>query len=324
MIAMGKTIESLEARLREQDGVVAALTQRLEQAAEQLDRFQRTQGEPVSHIEPASADSRQAQAGTIDDMSRILQQWDAAQPQATLERIECSLEQLHALVQEQSPGHELTQDQAPESSRCVEPEAGPDGSEANPDSEAETSQPDSLANWEQLKAQLFGEQPAAETPTHNQTPDSSNAGPPMTPQSKLEVVEAPPEIDFDTCDQQALHSAISHRDRYTAFLIRKLRITELHPGQFPDWSQLSDVPEDLRSRIDDLRKTLDEHLRLAEVELALERARLSREATRLHTLKLRWNQQMEDQANSENAAQLDTGGQQSASARRWLRFLGPR
>jgi len=251
-------------------------------------------------------------------MSRILERWDAAQPHATLERIETSLEQLHTLVSEQSDSN------GPGSNGCVEPEDSRDCTESNPVSEAEIAQLDPLANWEQLKAQLLSDQPAPEASKHGDPRDPVVAVPSEPPQPSLDVVDAPQAIDVDNSDNQALDSAISHRDRYIAFLIRKLRITELHASQFPDWAKLSNAPDDLRRGIDDLRKTLDEHLRLAEVELALERARLSREATRLHALKLQLNQRINDQAKAENASKMDSGGNLSTSARRWLRFLGSR
>ncbi|MEO1999142.1 MAG: hypothetical protein ABGZ17_28180 [Planctomycetaceae bacterium] len=322
---MGHTIQNLETRLCERDQVVAALTQRLEQAAEQLDRFQRTQRDPATpetaiETESASQVLPFATTATHDDVQRILEQWNAAQPQAALQRIETSLSELHASLRTQ---YATTQAEPAAFDAAFETESIADSELPHA---TESLPSDALAKWEQIKAQLFGEQPR---PVEVSGPVSDSRdvvaaphAPSATPHKALEIVEPPEAIEFDGGDLESLHSAISQRDQYIAFLIRRLRIAEVPTDWATDATRESGVTNEQSSSVTRLHQTLDEHLRLAEVELAMERARLSRESTRLKALNQRLTRQMTALDASANEVVSAETTNESTSTRRWLRFLG--
>src|SRR5579872_4873442 len=72
-------------QLREKEQLVAALTERLEQAAEQLDRLRRTGVDkgrrPLAGGFPAEV--VEDHKHTLEDLKRVIAQWEETQPGAT-------------------------------------------------------------------------------------------------------------------------------------------------------------------------------------------------------------------------------------------------
>ena len=315
---MGKTIESLETRLHEREQVVAELTQRLEQAAEQLERLQRTQGtvSPKRSETDGESDVQLLQIATSAihaDVRQILEFWDVAQPQAKLQRIEDSITELQLAVQTQSIA-------APPPSTTYVSES--DVSEMPHLSHSDATDPapsDALATWEQIKAQLFDDTPLPSEP-HQEEPAhiAASATPSVLLVGDQEIIEAPEAIASNCCDVEALQEAISQRDRYIAVLIRRLRNVEV-PSEIPDADKLpSEVAGQHSLDVGRLHQMLNDHLRLAEVELAMERARLSREAIRLKALNQSLSLQMPTLTESTSEVSTDEA---APTTGRWLRFL---
>src|SRR5258708_4818694 len=92
--------ELIQNRLREKEQLVAALTERLEQAAEQLDRLRRTGvdkgrrplggGLPAEVVEEHKA--------TLEDLKRVISRWEDMQAEVTLGRIETQITELRDLM----------------------------------------------------------------------------------------------------------------------------------------------------------------------------------------------------------------------------------
>src|SRR5207302_7713300 len=92
--------ELIQNRLREKEQLVAALTERLEQAAEQLDRLRRTGVDkgrrPLGGGFPAEV--IEDHKSTLEDLKRIIARWEDMQAGATLGRIEAQIVELRDLM----------------------------------------------------------------------------------------------------------------------------------------------------------------------------------------------------------------------------------
>src|ERR1700733_2663859 len=93
-------VETLEAQLAEREQLVTALTERLEQAAEQLDRLHRTGADRGvrSGILGIPPELIQQQQKLVEDLQQAVQQWEDMQPGAFFGRLESQLTQIHDLV----------------------------------------------------------------------------------------------------------------------------------------------------------------------------------------------------------------------------------
>ncbi len=192
------TAEELELLLREKEELVEALTERLEQAAEQLDRFQRVNGDRgrwMSGGVPAELVEQQQEL--CGDLERAVKQWEAADCGSALGRIETQLQELRDLVargtadRRDEPARRRSGDRLPE--RTVAQDA-PAAS--------------GLSAWEAMKAGLLGDEPPAddapaaspsERPAAQDSGPDPFAGPPL---------EAPAAFDYDDADRAALRKAV--------------------------------------------------------------------------------------------------------------------
>ena len=98
-VAYEKRIQTLQDTLRERDQVVQMLTQRLEQAADQLDRLHRTGGgrggSVAVGLPPELIENQQS---LLEQLSRVLGDWEEVQATQTLTRIESQITELRELV----------------------------------------------------------------------------------------------------------------------------------------------------------------------------------------------------------------------------------
>src|SRR5580700_11344524 len=95
-------VEALEAQLAEREQLVAALTERLEQAAEQLDRLHRTGADRgvragIAGVPPELIAQQQK---LVADLQRAVEQWEAMQPGAFFGKLESQLGQIQEMVQQ--------------------------------------------------------------------------------------------------------------------------------------------------------------------------------------------------------------------------------
>lgn len=273
----------------ERDELIAALTEQLEYAAEQLDRYQRA-GAPAASASARTSTSAGISPELNEGLTRFLEQWDQMQAGFTLGRIEVQLEEIKDLIfrygdrgsSENLPVPDLTTLLSSLSNR---PESPP---EAGADAQ--------LDSWEKIKASLLGGQTVSEAPSAlvadrlpAREPDreSSRAVLP-TPLPEIDHsriidllgLELPPLVDFETATEDELAEAIQSRDEIISVLLD--RISQLHENSMSSVN-LDGLAgfEDEKAAIDDLHHKLNEQLKIAEMKNSIERARLSREQAKL-------------------------------------------
>src|SRR5690606_15541643 len=183
-------------QLHAKDQLVRALTDRLEEAAEQLDRVQRTGGDKGGRT-GGSSDTAAAGHPLVEKLSKSLELWEDVQPRDAFARIEERLEELRDMLEGAIVGG------------SGEPQA--------------PKKKDVLSGWEKMKAELMGEAepPAApasgpgtqgastaakpqETPTTadrapEQQPAPTSTAPPaaVEPPRPLEQLTLPEPVDLE-------------------------------------------------------------------------------------------------------------------------------
>ncbi len=320
----------LMAALHERDGVVQMLTQRLEQAADQLDRLQRSGADRRGSIPGVPAEFLDSQQTLLDQMNRVLGQWEEMQAGHTLVRIESQIQEIHELVANGTTTMSSSSVAAPTPRTSV--------SATNTTSAAKAIS--SKSSWECIKAAMMADesltapQPATSSQVSSAVVTSPTAFP--LPTTSTPISEAPPlpelpsfvEIQQATPDE--LRLAIQSRDECISTLVRRV-VAQDQTTRIPDWTQLAQAPADLRRTLDDIRRQLQEKLRIAEVDLSLQRARMAREEARLQTKAEQIERQMRkigmstedsDAGPNQNAQPARSADAQSAQqGRRWLQFL---
>lgn len=294
----GLQFDELQQQLAEKEEVIAALTAQLEQAADELDRRQRSgmnRGLTVGGggIPPELIEQQKA---ITEELQAAVERWEEMQAAVTLGRLEMQLTEIRELIvsqpEKRSRGSaEKQTEEKPASSRPPKKE--------EPKPPAAGS--DNGAGWESIKSRYMVDNSSeeanesdrtAETPETIEAADDETSSPQETqhlhdtcdvPLQNWEV-ETPEPVDFETADVETLREAVEFRDKFIVEMTRRLRSLPVHvPPQ--DWEGLASVPEEMQQRLEDVLARYDEKLRCAEVELSLERARLGREEARLNDLK---------------------------------------
>jgi hypothetical protein len=274
----------LKKQLHAKDQLVRALTDRLEEAAEQLDRVQRTGGDKGGR---GGGSSEAALSGhpLFEKLSKSLELWEDVQPADAFARIEERLEELRDMLEGAIVG---TTGEAPAPKKK-----------------------DVLSGWEKMKAELMGEaepsapaaggtkshevspaakqqaSPASDESSEEPSPAAPAARPvPVEPPRPLEELTLPEPVDLEGASRPELVDAIEIRDQYIGELTRRLRSAESRTHQPIDWAALDNAPDDLREALQKLESELTDRLRIAEVDLSLERARLSRVETRIRATQM--------------------------------------
>jgi hypothetical protein len=299
----------LKQQLDAKDQLVRALTDRLEEAAEQLDRVHRTGGDKGSR---SSGPSDAAGHSLLEKLGKSLELWEDAQPREAFERIEQRLDELREMLQ----------------GAVV----------ARPDEPPAPRKKDALSSWEKMKAELMGESAPPAVPA---TAGSHSAKPTAPPSETVEAAQAPrssagtsaksspagdgepprpltefqlPEpVDLELASRPDLVEAIEIRDQYIGELTRRLRSAESRTHQPIDWEALSKAPDDLRATLQHLESELTDKLRIAEVDLSLERARLSRVETRIRATQLQIEKKLQQSVGIDVGTAKASGSRQSES-----------
>ncbi len=320
---MRDQIELLESQLQEKEDLVFALTERLEQAAEQLDRYRRNgakQGRAAGGGMPAELVAEQKTL--FEEMRQMITQWEASQPGATLGRIEMQVTELRDLVAGNVVGSDLRNAvssiiETPGNTTDSEPQA-----DTSPASDAAANY--EPGSWEAQKAALLGE--AVATPAAPEPP-------PAEPPAEEETCEAPEndaEADSDTptpinleeADIEQLRQAVLERDRIIASLKDRLQQGGGASGPVEKYDSMESMPDEFREKLEALEEEWKEKIRETEVELSLERAKIAREKAELQQQQHQMQKQREklgigNQAGKEGEA----SSSEEAGGGRWLRFL---
>ncbi|WP_145262003.1 hypothetical protein [Calycomorphotria hydatis] len=321
---MNDSPEVLQALLHEKEELVEALTERLEQAAEQLDRIQRNgsdRGVRVSGGIPS--DIVEQQRTLCTDLQGAVDQWEQMQCASTLGSIEAQLAELRDLFTQGG-----VQAAFPQGNQS--PVAHNPGQSHLSSGEGENS---IQSGWEAMKAGILesagADEPQIEQPQYEQVPHYDSQIESPVEQNQFEEptgsLDPPQVINVDAASVEELKFAVTERDAFISELIRRYRSLEQSRQPVGNWQDLEAVPDDLRHRLTVLEEQLNEALRLSEVEISLERARLGREEMRLKQLDENAQKALERLGIAQAEIKEEMPGEgDDESNRRWLRMLGIR
>jgi hypothetical protein len=340
--------ETVRNQLREKEHLVAALTERLEQAAEQLDRLRRTGvdkgrrplggGFPVEVIDDHKH--------TLEDLKRVITNWEDIQAGATLGRIETQIMELRDLIIGTGPGngygggsvapHAAARIPAPPPP-SPPPAASPPRESAPHDSAPRAGgTPGNNAWWEAQKAALMGEPVPAEVQAALAAAEAPAGGEPQSVEESqptgscdlagLNIPDLPAPVDFDNVTLDEAREAIRERDRIIQLLREPLLLARAS-GQLPaNMHSLEGLPEPVQARITELETQWHAKFRQVELDLALERARLAREQAAVRQQQEALQKQLRQGGAPGKSAATDEGGgkgeESASSKRRWFRFMG--
>lgn len=314
---MQEFADTLESQLAEKEQLVAALTERLEQAAEQLDRLHRTGADRAMRAGSAGmpAELVEQHQKLVEDLQRAVMQWEDMQPGAFFGRLESQLAEVRELV--------LNLEGAPQQRHH-----GHHASEAAVHGHGESNGPprsnESVLHF--LKSESNpGSSNAAET--NSALHEAEEILPPGSVGAALPPLQPPPvSLDMAAAERAELADACEARDSYILYLMERLRKIELIGYAPNSWSGLENAPDEVRSRLTELERRLEETLRIAEVELSLQRAKLGREEARIRGLDEQVQKEQRRARNSSMFAE-DVGSEiagPEGKGSRWRRMLGRR
>ncbi len=314
--------KALKLELESKNELVQALTLQLEQAAEQLDRLQRTGVRPSQGGGGSlPAEFAQQQETVAQNVEYLVEQWDTAQVAGSIGRVEMQLEELRDLVTQIA-------------SRPVQTAALPPQetvSESISEMDAEASHADLLDSLqaaflhsnEQIPETVLEEVP--ETVPTETLPEAES----LPPQEELP--EQPEPVDFESATKDELRQAIISRDEYIKTIVDHLSAARREFGiQAPDnWEELQGCPQELIEKVQQLEQQLENQLRLSEVSLSLERARLSREETELSMAKIQIQKELRKQGIDpqtipglgSDSDQADAPVEEKSKGTKWLNML---
>ena len=310
----GSRVAELERRLAERNQLVEILTERLEKAADQIDRLQRSGGALKSDT-PAGLPPEfvNEHRDLVQRLETFHSAWEERYEGPSLRRIEASLAELAERFEELrscSPPDDHPQTKSAPTSGVTSflDQFKDDDAEA---AEVQTSS--------QNKAHGHGHHPAR----------PSSSGPNrieivlLTPDDDHlpENVPLPAAIDVEQATHGDLHDAVLQRDRYLSWLCQKVRSLA---SRLESWlrhfeNEQKGTPSG--EQFLELRQLIHSQIQVLEVELSIERAKLFREESRLEQEQERLTRERElfdkDRGNS-SGTENDT-----ALMKRWKRFIQP-
>lgn len=323
--SMSQDAETLEDQLREKEEVVAALTGRMEDMAEQLDRLRRNgsaRGMKLAGGIPSELIDEQRTL--VADLQQAVQQWEDMQAAAAFGRIEIQISELRDLITGMGAGNADHWRSAPPVSHMSE------SAYSQPEVREPDPAPVGSNHWEAVKNSLLASAGIVqEEPIP--LPDREMAVT-LTDLHAAAILEdmpdAPEAVDVATASIEQLRQSVLDRDTYVTSLLRRMRIVELHAQDRTGWKTIENVPEELRARLEKSETQLEQMLRLAEVEHSLERARLAREESRIKLLEesaTRMMKKAELLRNRQSAvpeSEENLDDDESAKRGSWLRMFG--
>ena len=339
-------LETIQGQLREKEHLVAALTERLEQAAEQLDRLRRTgvdKGRRPMGGAGFPAEVVEDHKHTLEELKRVIATWEGAQPGAALGRIETQIGELREMLSGRggfAGGTSVAS--APPSSPASAAAAPRERSTASAEHVPGGKKSGGNAWWEAQKAALMGEPVPAEVQAALAAPSASEPAPASAPApaaqtvpeqpaepvatvdlSVVDIPDLPPAVDFENITLEEARAAIRERDRIIQILREPLLIARA-AAQIPaNLRSLENLAEPVQARLTELETQWQAKFRQVELDLSLERARLAREQAAVRQQHEMLQKQLRRGAADRMAGADDGRGDESSSSkRRWFRFMG--
>lgn len=302
-------IASLMDQVRSKDTLVMQLTERLEQAAEQLDRLHRSGADKRHGGGGGGSRELVEQTGALTTrVEEALEAWNQTGPQ--FDYICQRLDEIAGAMQSgATPAKGATaRSSAPSQTPAASaPAAGAAGG----------------SFWEKMKSNMMDGSPApavvqAPLAPAGPTPSSSPGGSePSTAQSTDDVIKrisapAPEVIDTETASIEELRQAVTTRDNYISALISELRTAEPFPILPSDLKESGIAPEELVASIFEMENRLKTKMLREELDLSLERARIARERSKLELVKTQLESQIKRLSGS--VASAESSGTDQAAA----------
>jgi hypothetical protein len=317
---------TLQAELVEKERLITALTDRLELAAEQLDRLRRSgadRGWRGGGGVPA--DVIQDQRAAVEELKQIAARFDEMQAATTLGRLEMQVSELRDLVVSigqgaatASPGR---RGDAPQAATPPAHKARPGGSW-----------------WDRQKAALLEDDPAntADAPDHvpteqpaptdladdhaadssSETSSEATANWQPLPFAELELPDLPAEPDWDELTLESACALLRERDALILELREPLAAAQMAGLLAQGLGRIEALPEPQQARLRHLEETWEARFRKHETELSIERARLAREQMTAKQLQEQLRKQLAETGGAPRA-----GEGESRQERRWFRFM---
>ncbi len=308
-------IASLMDQVRSKDTLVMQLTERLEQAAEQLDRLHRSGADKRHGGGGGGGGSRELveQTGALTTrVEEALEAWNQTGPQ--FDYICQRLDEIAGSLQggaTPTKGNSRSSAPSPTPSQAQAPSAagGAGGS-----------------FWEKMKSNMMdgsGPAPAVAQaavapagPTHSSPAEATDGA--TAAQSADAVLQrisapAPVVIDVDTASIEELREAVTTRENYISALISELRTAEPFPILPSDLKESGIAPEELVASLFEMENRLKTKMLREELDLSLERARIARERSKLELVKTQLESQIKRLSGSVASAE-PSGADQTPAA----------
>lgn len=328
----GRAVETLQKQVREKDQLVAALTERLEQAAEQLDRLRRT-GVDKGHRPLAGAVSPelvQDQKQTLEELKKFIGNWEEIKPGDALQRIETQVVEIRNLI---ASGTTIVSP-APTAATPVRDRPIPTPAAATPSAPAGGKPSTNSSWWEKQKAAMLGdavdatdESATATTPAAAPSPSTSgdgdsSAAPATCSLGETVIPDLPAPVNFEELTLEDAKQAIRDRDQLIQQLREPLLLLKA-AGQLPqDLQSFEHLPAALRQRLEEFEAQWQARFRQAELEMSLERARLAREQSQTRQQQELLTKQIKQTGSAQREQDEVGDGEDGSSRRRWFRFMG--
>jgi hypothetical protein len=304
-------MQQLETRLADREQLVSILTDRLEQAADELDRIKRSGG-VHSGSTADSADTASLLAGhseVTEKLDRFVDAWEERYEGPALRRMEAGIDELRERLEQAvlhgnfSGGDSSVSGYSglgDSSSLVADHDEETLNSTLNSNSELPEDHEDNLVTRRPLdvpvRLVLF---------STDDMPEDLD-------------VPLPEPIDEDEASELVLRKAVTDRDTYVRWLCQQMRNVT---GRLEGWlKELQTESDDatLHKRVDEIEQLIHEQLRIAEIDVSIERARLSRDQAKLQDQTDQLNREREQLAKALNPSD---SSDDTPMLRRWKKFI---
>lgn len=298
-MAVNPQIRELQIVVQEKDELLKILTERLEVAAEQLDRLRR-QGGPLEPFSHSKAPTLFDDPEVTEDFRQMLTDWRDLQSRGWFGSLEDRLDGIQDLISHLQAG--------PVPARVEE---------TRPASVAEI-----LAKYSDEERTI-----ANDSAVGGVTGDNADDGQSETSTTRLELPEPPPPVDVDHADVAELREALRQREDYIARLSDYLLAFDAADQAETEQPDIGALTAEQREAMEAWESKVRKELRQTQIQLWIERAQLSREQMQIQQMQ----HQLETEARRLGQAKQKglsgdssdaAGGADSQKSKNWLGLFG--
>lgn len=303
-------MQELESRLADREKLVGILTERLEQAADELDRVKRSGG--VIGRDGSSADV----AGLLEEhrdvatkLDSFMAAWEERYEGPSLRRIEAGMEELRERLEQMgtlphsaasaggsAPASLLDTLKRSETDDCAD-DVHNDECERSDVGEISDSRVTNTYYGDPVRLVLISDE---------EIPDDLD-------------VTLPVPVDEEDAPE-TLRQAVTDRDQYIGWLCSRVRDIASHLEFWLVGLRTESDDDSLQHRIDGIEQLIHDQLRVAEVELSIERAKLSRQQAKLKQETEELDRDREQLARLLRQERIE---EETPLLRRWKKFIVP-